>query len=326
MRPHLPRRAGALGIGFIGAGSYAATSLLPHLAADSRVHLTRVANSRGLSAKRIAGQFRFAGCATDPAAVLSDAECDAVFIASRHSLHARLVEAALEAGKLVYVEKPLCLTLEELEAIEAAWSRSAGRPTVVGFNRRFAPATSALKEFFEPVAAQPVSIHYTVHAGTLPADHWLRDPAEGGRIAGEVCHFVDWCRLMAGAPLARVFASLCGTRTDPSLHATLEFAGGGQASLVYEPSTAPGRPKERIEISRGPLSATLEDFSVASFYSAAGRKRRSFRGKGQQQMLAAVVDGFLAGRAAFPFAEALASTRATLLLLDSASSGSPSLL
>jgi polar amino acid transport system substrate-binding protein len=325
LRPRSPRRAGTLGVSFIGAGSYAATSLLPHLAGDSRVRLLQVANARGLSAKRIAEQFKFVGCTTDPAAVLADADCDAVFIAARHSLHARLAQAALEAGKAVYVEKPLCVTLDELEALETAWSGSGGLPVVVGFNRRFAPATQALQEFFQPVAAQPASIRYTVHAGPLPSDHWLRDPAEGGRIAGEVCHFVDWCRLMAESPLARIFASLRGAHTDPSLHSTIDFADGGQATLIYAPSAVPGMPKERIEISRGDRSAILEDFSDATLFSGNGRRHRTFRGKGQSQMVAATVDGFLAGRSAYPFAEAIASTRATLLLLESASSGFPAI-
>ena len=326
LRPPAPRRAGTLGVSFVGAGGYAATSLLPHLAADRRVRLLQVANARGLSAKRIAEQFHFAACGTDPAALLSDDQCDAVFIATRHSLHARLVEAALQAGKSVYVEKPLCVTLEELDALETASSRAAGLAVAVGFNRRFAPATRELQDFFKPQAAQPASIRYTVHAGPLPAEHWLRDPAEGGRIAGEVCHFVDWCRMMAGAPVARVFASLRGAHTDPSLHATLDFTDGSQATLVYEPSFVPGMPKERVEISRGPLAALLEDFSEVTLHPPTGRKRRSFRGKGQQQMVAALVDGFLTGHPPFPFAEAIASTRATLLLLDSASGGTPILV
>ncbi len=323
LRPRPARRPGTLGVSFIGAGSYAATSLLPHLAADSRVRLLQVANARGLSAKRIAERFGFALCSTDPAAVLSDAESDAVFIAARHSLHARLVEAALESGKAVYVEKPLCITLEELDALEAAWSRSPESPVVVGFNRRFAPATQALLEYFAPQAAQPAGIRYTVRVGQLPAGHWLHDPAEGGRIAGEVCHFVDWCRMMAAAPVTRVFSSLRGTHAAPSLHATLDFADGSQAALVYEPAAVVGLPKERIEITRGNRSAILEDFSDVAFHDSGGRRRRAFRGKGQPQMIAAVLDGFLAGRAAFPFAEALASTRATLLLLESASTGVP---
>jgi predicted dehydrogenase/threonine dehydrogenase-like Zn-dependent dehydrogenase len=322
LRERPPRRAGTLGVRFIGAGSYAVTSLLPHLVADQRVHLLQVANARGLSAKHVADRFGFAACTTDAASVLADADCDAVFIAARHSLHAGLVAEALEAGKAAYVEKPLCITPGELGSLEEAWARHP-LPVVVGFNRRFAPATEALREFFSAEAQQPVSIRYSVRAGMLPAQHWLRDPAEGGRIAGEACHFVDWCMAMAGAPLVRVFASLRGAAPDESLHATLEFAGGGQATLVYEPVAAHGLPKERIEIARGGRIAILEDFREVTFFSPAGRRRRLFRGKGQKEMIAAMLEGFLAGRAPHAFADAIASTRATLNLLESASSGLP---
>jgi len=322
LRAREPRRAGTLGVSWVGAGSYAVTSLLPHLAADARVRLLLVANARGLSAKHVADQFAFAGCTTDPAVVFADADCDAVFIAARHSLHASLVAAALEAGKAVYVEKPLCITQQELESLEAAWARHP-LPLVVGFNRRWAPATEALREFFAANAHEPVNLRYAVRAGMLPPQHWLRDSAEGGRIVGEVCHFVDWCLAMAGAPLVRVFASLRGPAPDESLHAMLEFAGGGQASISYEPVDARGLPKERIEISRGGRIAVVEDFRSVTFHSPAGRQRRFFHGKGQQGMIAATIAAFLAGRAPHPPADAVISTRATLKLLESASSCYP---
>ncbi|HKO03283.1 MAG TPA: bi-domain-containing oxidoreductase [Candidatus Acidoferrales bacterium] len=322
LRERPPRRAGTLGVSFLGAGSYAVTSLLPHLAADERVRFLQVANARGLSAKHVADRFGFAACTTDTSAAVAETDCDAVFIAARHSLHAGLVAAALDAGKAIYVEKPLCITQDELQSLERAWARHP-LPVVVGFNRRFAPATVALRDFFAAEARQPVSIRYTVRAGPLPAEHWLRDPAEGGRIAGEACHFVDWCMAMAGAPLVRLFATLRGAVPDESLHATLEFAGGGQATLVYEPTAPPGLPKESIEIARGSRVAVVEDFRKVTFFSPSGREHRLFRGKGQKEMIASVLESFLAGRAPYPFAEAVASTRATLNLLESASTGLP---
>jgi len=322
LRPREPRQSGTLGVSWIGAGSYAVTSLLPHLAADRRMRLLRVVNARGLTAKRVANQFAFAGCATDPSAVFADPECDAVFIAARHSLHGPLVMAALEAGKAVFVEKPLCIRAEELDAVEAAWAGNPW-PAAVGFNRRFAPATVALREFLAAEARRPVSIRYAVRVGPLPPQHWLRDPAEGGRIAGEACHFVDWCMAMAGAPLVRLFAGVHGPASDESMHATLEFADGGQATLIYEPVAVSGLPKERIEVSRGDCFAVVEDFRDVTLFSPAGRKRQFFRGKGQKEMMGVVIAAFLAGRAPYPFEEAIASTRFTLKLLESASSGFP---
>jgi polar amino acid transport system substrate-binding protein len=322
LRERAPRQAGTLGVSFIGAGSYAVTSLLPHLVADPRVRRLQVANARGLSAKKVAEQFEFAACATDPAALVADPDCDAIFIASRHSLHARLVEAALQAGKSVFVEKPLCITENELASLDEAWSRHP-LPVVVGHNRRFAPATLALQEFFAREAAEPLSIRYTVHAGALPAGHWLRDPAEGGRVVGEACHFMDWCLYFTAAPLARLFASLRGPASEESLHAVMEFEGGSQASLVYEPAAHAGLPKERVEITRGSLTAVVEDFAAVTFFSPGGRQHRSFRGKGQKEMVAATVEGFLAGRAPFSFLDYASTARATLKLLESASSGLP---
>lgn len=322
LRAREPRRAGSLGVSWIGAGSYAVTSLLPQVSADARVRFLQVANARGLSAKRVADQFKFSGCSTDSSAVLADADCDAAFITSRHSLHAAHVIAALEAGKCVYVEKPLCITMEELESLQAAWTGHP-LPVVVGFNRRWAPATEAVREFLSPDPRAPISIRYAVRAGVLPQEHWLADPAEGGRIAGEACHFVDWCLAMAGAPLERVFASLRGAAPNQSLHATLEFAGGAQASIIYEPSPAHDLPKESIEISRGGRIAVVEDFRAVTFHSASGRKRRFFHGKGQKEMVEAVINAFLGGGSPQPFADSIASTRATLKLLESASSGFP---
>ena len=322
LRSREPRRPGSLGIGWIGAGSYAVTSLLPHIAADRRVRMLQVSNARGLSAKRVADQFQFAACTTDPQAVLADPDCDAVFIATRHSLHAGLVTSALEAGKSVYVEKPLCVSLEELAAVEAAWARHS-LPLVVGFNRRWAPATAALQEFFSSDSREPVSIRYAVRAGVLPPGHWLLDPSEGGRIAGEVCHFVDWCLFLVGVRPERVFAGLRGQGPSESLHAILEFPGGSQAAIAYEQLPAHGLPKERIEVSRGGRIAIIEDFRAVTLHSPAGRRRRLFRGKGQAEMVAAVVSAFLDGRVPHPVSRAFDSTRATLKLFESASSGFP---
>ncbi len=320
LRSRPPRQPGTLGLSWIGAGSYAVISLLPHLVADHRLRLLQVANTRGLSAKRVADQFAFAACSSDPSVIFADPDCDAVFITTRHSLHARLVEAALDAGKSVYVEKPLCVTLEELDALESAWKRHP-LPVVVGFNRRWAPATLAVRKFLAGDARDPLRIRYTVRAGVLPADHWLSDPVEGGRIVGEACHFVDWCMALVAAPLDRLFASLRGAAPNHSLQATLDFSGGSQASIAYDSSPAHSLPKEHIEVSSGNRIAIIEDFRSVTFHSAKGRKRCYFHGKGQQEMLASAIGGFLAGRAPQPFADAVASTRATLKLLESASSG-----
>ena len=323
LRPLELRRPGTIGIGFIGAGRYAAGTLLPALKSRADLRLVSVVTTRGLSAHKAAEQFGFARCSTDPADIFSDAEIDLVFIASRHDSHAALAQAALEAGKAVFVEKPLCVSEAQLASVEAAW-RAHPLPLMVGHNRRFAPATLALKEYF--AAAQPsapLSIRYHVQAGPLPPDHWLRDPAQGGRIIGEACHFVDWCIEMAGAPPVKLFAATHGESPDETLHAVLDFAGGSMATITYETSAHSALPKEIIQVSRAGCTAIVENFSRVELLSAAERTTRKFHGKGQPEMLAALLAGMKAGKAPVPMSSWISSARATLKLPESASTGLP---
>jgi predicted dehydrogenase len=198
----------------------------------------------------------------------------------------------------------------------------------VAHNRRFASATLALKEFLAvPQPAPPLSIRYHVQAGLLAQDHWLHDPSQGGRILGEVCHFVDWCIEMAGAPPVKLFASRQG-RTQPgdsaeNLHAVLDFPAGTMATITYETSAHPALPKETIQVSRAGCTAIVENFSSMELLSAAGRTTRKFRGKGQAEMLAALLAGMKAGQAPIPMSSWVSSARATLKLLESASTGLP---
>jgi predicted dehydrogenase len=293
----------------IGAGSYARAYLLPALKRDARVRLVSVANARGVSAKKTGEEFGFARCTTDAREIFRDAEIDAVFIATRHKLHAPLAVKAMRAGKAVFLEKPMGLSELELEQIVAAHAAKPV-PFLLGHNRRFAPATLALREFF--AGAKPIIIHYTVHAGPLPETHWLADPAQGGRILGEVCHFVDWCRAMVGAPIENIAAEKRGELPNEDVEATLHFADGSVAKIQYD-CLAPGKlPKEQIEISAGGRTATLEDFARVKFVSKGQEKTSSFRGKGQAEMVAAFLDGCASGKMPVAFEEWVASARATL--------------
>ncbi len=323
VRPVEPRRAGTIGIGFIGAGSYAAGTLLPALRSHAEVRLVSVVTTRGHSARKAADQFGFSRCATDPTDILADPGIDLVFIASRHDSHAALAQAALEADKAVFVEKPLCLNEEELANLEEAW-RANPMPLMVGHNRRFAPATKALEEFFRTAQpAAPLSIRYHVQAGPLAPDHWLREPAQGGRILGEVCHFVDWCIEVAGAPPVKIFASLAGAAPAENLHVVLDFPGGTVATITYETTGHASLPKEIIQVSRAGTTAVVNNFSGVELFSAAGRSTRKFHGKGQSQMIAALLSGLKTGKAPVPMSSWISSARATLKLLESASTGLP---
>jgi predicted dehydrogenase/threonine dehydrogenase-like Zn-dependent dehydrogenase len=311
LAPLAARKAGTISVGVIGAGSYAKTYLLPTLKSDSRVRLVSVANARGVSAKKAGEEFGFARCTTDANDVFRDAEIDAVIIATRHRWHAALAAEAIAAGKTVFLEKPMCLNEEELERIVAAHARNPV-PFMLGHNRRFAPATRALAEFF--AGARPLNIRYTVHAGPLPENHWLRDPAQGGRILGEVCHFVDWCRTSIGAPLTKITATRRGELLNEDVNAVLDFADGSVATIAYDCLAPADVPKEHIEISAAGRTAALDDFARATFVSEGRQKTGSFRGKGQAEMVAAFLAGVKSGRMPVAFEEWVASARATLLV------------
>jgi polar amino acid transport system substrate-binding protein len=303
------RKAETIRVGVIGAGSYARAYLVPVLKRDARVRLVSVANMRGVSAKKAGEEFGFARCTTDAEEIFRDAEIDAVIIATRHRWHAALAVEAIAAGKAVFLEKPMCLNEEELERIVAAHARNPV-PFMLGHNRRFAPATRALVEFF--AGARPMKILYTVHAGPLPETHWLRDPAQGGRILGEVCHFVDWCRAMIGAPVTKIAATRRGELPNEDVNAVLDFADGSMATIAYD-CLAPAKfPKERIEISAAGRTAKLDDFARATFASDGRLKTASFRGKGQAEMVKAFLAGVASGKMPVEFAEWVASARATL--------------
>lgn len=322
--------SGDIAAGFIGAGNYATSYLLPGLKAHPQAKLISIASARGASAKKVASQFGFSRCSTEAAEILSDPAINTVFIATPHALHAQLALGAIEAGKAVFLEKPMCLTEEELDQITAA---HAVRPVpfCLGHNRRFAPATRAFEEFFGrgPAPAEfprsPLSIRYVVRANTLPPHHWLADAAQGGRILGEVCHFVDWCCHLVGVPVAQVFATFLAAPPDQGVHTVLDFVDGSIATIIYDTISATGLPKESIEVSSAGRTGTLEDFIRAAFFSGSGRRNASFRGKGQTEMLASFLSSLTDPSMPFPipFTTWAASARVTLALVSSASSRLP---
>ena len=187
-------------VSFIGAGNYAAGVLIPAFKGCG-VELSQIVSAGGVSSLHYGRKFGFAKASTDPAAVISDPVVDIIVIATRHNTHAHYVVQALEAGKHVFVEKPLALTHEELEKVEHAVSHAQGQLLMVGFNRRFAPQIRKVKELLASVSSSKVFL-MTVNAGAIPSDHWIQDPlVGGGRLLGEACHFIDLLRFLAGAQI-----------------------------------------------------------------------------------------------------------------------------
>jgi polar amino acid transport system substrate-binding protein len=334
-RPARPRAAGEpVGVGFLGAGNFATSMLLPHLKSRPDVRLTGVVTASGLTARGAAEKFGFGFCASDAAEIFDDAATDAVFVVTRHHLHAGYAEKALRAGKAVFVEKPLAVTHEELGRVEAAVrdaEAQSGRPAriLIGFNRRFAALTTKLAAHF-PKGEGPLVISYRVNAGFLGKESWYQDPAQGGgRILGEVCHFLDAIAFLAGSRIVRVTASglrdASGAwRADDNLIVTVECADGSIGSVLYAASGDAAMPKERIEVFGRGKSAVLDNFQ--SLTTWAGNKKRVTSAlsveKGHAAQIGAWMDA-LVRDAAPPIAwdELLNVSRATLATVDALRDG-----
>jgi predicted dehydrogenase/threonine dehydrogenase-like Zn-dependent dehydrogenase len=328
--PAQRRRAFSPGaeVGFIGAGSFARRLLIP-LAKDHGLLLGGVATASGLSAASAAERFGFSRgpCTVDE--LLSNESMAGVVVATRHDLHGSLALSALEAGKGVFVEKPLCLTEEELRAFRMELDRHDAPPLMVGFNRRFAPLTRALHKHLS-AAAGPTNVVVRVNAGALPADHWLNDPLTGGgRLLGEGCHFLDLIVDLTGSDPVAVNAQ-ARLRPDEPLQSSqdfsvsIRFADGSLGILLYGTAGATRVGKELVEVHRQGRSGRIDDFRILDLWGAAGR-RRSQRPRGQDKghneemrVFAAVLRGESAPP---PVERYLTSTEVALAALMSLESG-----
>jgi predicted dehydrogenase len=280
-RQDVAKAAGArLGVGFIGAGAFARSTLLPALGRLPRLQLRTVITAHGLTALDAQRRFGFERIGTDPEHVFSDPEIQLVVIATRHDRHADLVIRALEAGKHVFVEKPLALNEEQLARVEQVASDAPG-VLMVGFNRRFSPQARALRHAL--ARAGPLMMVYRITAGPLPSGHWLLDPdIGGGRIIGEGCHFVDLMSYLAGdmgivSIQAHGRGGLRNSRDDVS--ALLSFSDGSLGNLLYTTQGSSLICKELLEVHAGCSSACIQDFLQCTLWQ--GRRRTKVRGSGK---------------------------------------------
>lgn len=249
---------GGLVASFIGAGSFAQNFLLPNLSIN--VQLRHILTARPNNARNLADKYKFAGALSSVDELLADEQCNTVFIATRHNTHFEYVMAALKAGKNVFVEKPLCLTMGELDEIAALAKDAPGR-LMVGFNRRFSPAISVITD--ELKTNRPVTISYQINAGALPADHWVHDPKiGGGRILGEACHFIDLAIFLSGSKVKSVRAAALGEKPGlgDSAAIVLQMENGSVASINYFSNGNSSVPKERLEVQQDGHFWQLEDF------------------------------------------------------------------
>ena len=309
-------------VSFIGAGNYAGRVLMPAFKRAGAVLYT-VVSSGGVSAVHYGKKFGFRDASTDAIATLSNDKINAVVIATRHNSHASLVLKALQAGKHIFVEKPLCLTLKELAEIAEVYSAvrpqtSDFRQLMVGFNRRFAPQIQKMKQLLDSVKA-PKSFIVTVNAGAIPADHWTQDPeVGGGRIIGEACHFVDLLRFLTGAAITDFRGIRLGH--DPlgdKATLTLSFDDGSMGTIHYFANGHNAFPKERIEVFCAGRVLALNNFRKLKGYGWPGFKQMNLwrQDKGQATCAAAFVRAVQNGAPnLIPFDEIMEVARITIEL------------
>jgi len=257
-------RTAAIKVGLLGAGGFATSTLIPAMKASSRTSLISVCTATGSHARHAVQKFGFRGGTTDPVELIESPDINTVVIATRHHLHAQQVLSALKSGKNVFCEKPLCLSEDELREIVHCYSGLSERPALmVGFNRRFAPMVVRMKTFLSSIS-EPMALHYRINAGYLPPDHWVNDREQGGgRILGEVCHFLDLLMFLASSPIVEVSARTVGSSARYSgnnVLISIRFASGSEGTIAYLANGDRAFSKERIEVFGGGSTAALEDF------------------------------------------------------------------
>jgi predicted dehydrogenase/threonine dehydrogenase-like Zn-dependent dehydrogenase len=318
-------------LSFIGAGNFATSTLLPAVRQLNSVDLLGVCTSSGAGARHTAKQFKFRYCTTDREQIVKDPDCDGVIIATRHHLHAAQVMEALQAGKHVFCEKPLCMQEDELVEIVRAY-RAATENTIltVGFNRRFAPMVLRLKSFFSETR-EPLVLSYRINAGALPPDHWVSD-AElgGGRIIGELCHFVDLLIFLTASVPVKVYGRpLRQTElySGDNVSVMMDFENGSQATINYVANGDRSFSKERLEVFGGGAAAVLEDFRRLELIRR-GRTEvvRSLwrQDKGHKAEVRAFIETIRSGSdMPISLSDVVATTLTTFCIRNSVASGEP---
>jgi predicted dehydrogenase len=322
-RPGGIRHQGAAhpAVSFIGSGNYATSRLIPAFKLAG-AHLRSVASSAGVSGTYAARKFGFDDATTDVERVMADADTTAVVVSTRHDSHAGLVMKAIRAGKHVFVEKPLCLRLEEVDQIEAACQERADQDLpvpllMVGFNRRFAPQVQKIRQLLA-AASERRAFVMTVNAGAIPASHWTQDSdVGGGRIVGEACHFIDLLRFLADSPIADAQVTRMASATSDTVSINLAFANGSIGTVHYLANGNKALPKERLEVYCEGRVLQLDNFRTLRGFGWPGFSKLNLwkQDKGQAACAKAFLEA-ISGRAQapIPLHEILEVARATILV------------
>lgn len=317
----LPEKTDTVNLAFIGAGSYAQGSLLPNLPDSPSIVRKGVLTNSGTTSRRVAERFKFEFCASDENDILRNTGINTVFITTRHDSHARYVIGALENNKNVYVEKPLCLTVEELLKIKKLCTEK-NRSLMVGFNRRFAPLAETVKQH---LGEGRMSMLYRINAGAIPADSWIQDlKTGGGRIIGEACHFIDLMTFLCGSLPTKVVASALNDSEglNDTANIIIEFANGSTGVVAYYANGSKSLKKEYLEVYSAGITATIDDFKQVTIY---GRRTKNIRlstqDKGQKTMLKKYFDNLEKGEPTIPLDQIFTVTLATFAAVKSIQEG-----
>lgn len=325
--PAISPKRSSLTLGFIGAGSFASGYLLPHLKDMQDITLDCVCNRSGLTGSDMRNKFVFRRSSTRAADVLEDETIGTVFIATRHGEHAPFTLEALRHGKHVFVEKPLALNEEELSPIEElllSHPEVKGKVLLmVGFNRRFAPLVRDMRAFFEEIR-EPAVIHYYINAGFLPKDHWTQHPTDGGgRIVGEVCHFIDTIQFLTDALPERISAENAFSENETvtnfdNVNITMRMTDGSLGIITYVANGDPSLPKERIVMSAGNSTAIMDNFQQLTLARAGKQSRKKGNGdKGHHDEVRAFMDAVRTKQPeVIPLESLFATTRTTFRILE----------
>ena len=317
----------AINVGFIGAGSFAQSYLIPNVKSFG-ASLDTVVTSKGITSKNVAEKFGFNVCSADKTDVIGNSNINTVFIATPHSSHAELVIECLKANKNVFLEKPLAVSLEELNKIIKIKSTN-DFPLMVGFNRRFAPVCIAIKKEFENVG-EPLVVNIRVNAGFMPKDHWTQIPEIGaGRIIGEMCHFIDMMQFFTNSEPVKVYAECIQSNNEKltledNIAIVIKFQDGSVGNLTYLANGDKSLPKEHIEIFGAGNVGVINDFQNGTLYIGNKSKSLKSSGKGHQQEVQAFLTALKDGKnSPIDFRSICLTTLTTFKIIDCLKTGLP---
>ncbi len=309
-----------VGVAFIGAGSYAQGQLLPNLPKDIR--RVSVMTNSGTTSKRVAERFHFEQCTPNEEDIMNNPDVNTLFIATRHDTHAKYVMDGLKNSKNVYVEKPLCLNVEELIEIQKLCAEKQ-KSVMIGFNRRFSPHATEIKK---KLGSGKMSMIYRCNAGSIPGDSWIQDmTVGGGRIIGEACHFIDFMAYICGSKPVKVMASVMpdNQNLNDTMNIIVEFENGSSGVVAYYANGSKAMHKEYFEVFSAGASATIDDFNETKIFTKGKPAKFSTRSqdKGQKNMISSFFAGIRNGKTPISMDEIFAVTLASFAALKSVQEG-----